>query len=40
MVLPNWIIVLAAIELTGFLFFGLGIATAVPEERIVGRSSP
>lgn len=29
--LPNWIVVLSAIELTGFLAMALGIVTAVPE---------
>lgn len=37
--LPNWIIVLSAIELVGFLAFALSIVTAVPEEAPVRGSS-
>lgn len=33
--LPNWLVVLSAIELIGFLAFAAGIATATPEEAIV-----
>jgi hypothetical protein len=32
--LPDWVIIPAAIELFGFVIFGLSIATAVPEEEI------
>ena len=32
--LPDWVIILAAIELFAFVIFGLSIATAVPEEEI------
>lgn len=34
MVLPNWIVVLAGLELACFLIFGLSIATAIPESEI------
>lgn len=33
--LPNWIIVLSAIELIGFLAFALSIVTAAPEEALI-----
>lgn len=33
--LPNWVVVLSAIELIGFFAVALGIATAVPEEALV-----
>lgn len=33
--LPSWIVVLAAIELIGFLAFALGIVTAAPEETLI-----
>ena len=32
MMLPNWVIILAGVELTGLLIFGLSIATAIPEQ--------
>lgn len=32
MALPNWLIIVAGVELTGLLVFGLSIATAIPEE--------
>jgi hypothetical protein len=41
--LPNWIIVLSAIELVGFLVFALSIITAAPEEaffRVSRESAP
>jgi hypothetical protein len=34
LMLPDWVIILAAIELFGFLIFGLSIATAIPENEI------
>lgn len=36
--LPSWIVVLAAIELIGFLAFALGIVTAAPEETVITRN--
>lgn len=33
--LPNWIVVLSAIELIGFLAMALGIATSVPEDAAI-----
>ena len=32
MVLPSWFIILASVELTSLLIFGLSIATAIPEQ--------
>jgi hypothetical protein len=37
--LPNWIVVLSAIELIGFLVFALSIATAAPEQALSRVSS-
>jgi hypothetical protein len=34
MILPNWIIVLAGLELACFVIFGFSIATAIPESEI------
>lgn len=33
MVLPNWIVIFAAIELLSFLLCGFGIATAISEDQ-------
>lgn len=33
--LPNWIVVVSAIEFFGFLAFALSIATAAPEEALI-----
>jgi hypothetical protein len=32
--LPDWVVILAAIEAFSFVIFGLSIATAIPEEEI------
>jgi len=32
MMLPNWLIIVAGVELTSLLIFGLSIATAIPEK--------
>ena len=37
--LPDWLLVIAAFEAMSFLVFGLGIATAVPEEQVVLRDA-
>lgn len=37
--LPNWVVILAAIELIGFLVFALSVATAVPEEASASRAT-
>ncbi len=36
--LPDWIIILAVIELFSFVIFGLSIATAIPEEEIASEA--
>jgi hypothetical protein len=34
MVLPHWMVVLAALELVCFFIFGVSIATVIPESEI------